>query len=177
MSLLETVVPRAATGKVAEVYGQIEQAFGRVPNAMQLYSSSPALLEQQWQQIGYYMRHPRLSGALFAAIRMLVSQENDCEYCIGFNAGLLINVFGFTPEQVAATKQDPASAPLPDKERALLRLVLKTVNDRQPATREEVDALTRLGWTHGDILDAVAQGARNLAVDVLFTAFRIENDF
>jgi alkylhydroperoxidase family enzyme len=177
MSLIETVVPTQATGKVAEVYGQIEQALGRVPNAMQLYSSSPALLEQQWQQIGYYMRHPRLSGALFATIRMLVSQENDCHYCIGFNAGMLIQRFGFTPEQVAATKRDPAQAPLPDAEKALLAVVLKAVNARQPVTRAEIVALTRLGWTHGDILDAVAQGARNLAVDVLFNTFQIENDF
>jgi hypothetical protein len=49
MSIISTVTPEQASGKVAEVYGQIQQMMGRVPNAFQLYSSSPVLLEQQMQ--------------------------------------------------------------------------------------------------------------------------------
>jgi hypothetical protein len=44
MSIISTVTPDQASGKVAEVYGQIQQMMGRVPNAFQLYSSSPVLL-------------------------------------------------------------------------------------------------------------------------------------
>ncbi len=53
MSIISTVAPEQASGKVAEVYGQIQQAMGRVPNAFRMYSSSPALLEQGFQSIAY----------------------------------------------------------------------------------------------------------------------------
>jgi alkylhydroperoxidase family enzyme len=176
MPLIHTVAPSAAHGPVAAIFQEIEQVMGRVPGGMQLYAASPALLAQQWQVIGYYARHPRLSFAFSAAVRMLVSQENDCGYCIGFNAALLINHCGWTAEQVAATKRDVAAAPLEAKEKALLRFVLETVNARQPATRDNIDGLVKLGWSESDILDAVALGARNIAVDIIFNAFQIEAD-
>jgi alkylhydroperoxidase family enzyme len=177
MPLIDSVVPEKASGQVAEIYGDITKAFGRVPNAMQIYSSSPALLAQQWQATGYYFTHPNLTRPLLATIRMLVSQENDCGYCIGFNAGMLINMVGWTPEQVSATKHDVSAAPLSEQEKALLHFVLKAVNRRETTTRAEIDALTRLGWTHADLLDAVAHGARNVGVDIVFNTFQIENDF
>lgn len=177
MPLIDSVVPEKASGQVAEIYGDIAKIFGRVPNAMQMYSSSPALLAQQWQGMGYYFSHPHLSRPLLAAIRLLVSQENDCDYCIGFNAGMLINMAGWTAEQVAATKRDVQAAPLNEKEKTLLAFVLKAVNRREGTTRAEIDALTRLGWTHADLLDAVAHGARNVGVDIIFNTFQIENDF
>jgi AhpD family alkylhydroperoxidase len=177
MSLLATVSPETAQGKVAEVYGNIKKVFGRVPNGMQAYSPSATLLEQQWGALSYYLQHPHLSFTLLAAIRMLVSQENKCDYCIGMNAGLLINMAGWTVEQVSATKRDANNAPLSAKEKAMLLFVLKSVNDRQRVSRADIDVLTQLGWDETDVLDAVAQGARNVAVDIIFNTFQIEKDF
>lgn len=177
MPLIETVIPEKASGKVADVYRDISKVFGRVPNALQMFSASPALLNQQWDSMGYYLRHPTLSFPLLAAIRMLVSQENKCHYCIGMNGSLLIHMAQWTPEQVATTKRDPMTAPLPEKEKAMLAFVLKTVAERKPVTRAEIDKLKKLEWSESDVFDAVAHGARNVAVDIVFNTFQIENDF
>jgi hypothetical protein len=40
MSIISTVAPGQASGKVAELYGQVQQAMGRVPNAFLMYSAS-----------------------------------------------------------------------------------------------------------------------------------------
>lgn len=177
MSLITTIAPDKANGKVAEVYSSISKVFGRVPNAMQVYSSSPELLEMQWGGMTYYLRHPALSFALLATIRMLVSQENKCDYCIGMNGSLLINMAGWSVEQVNATKRDAKAAPLPEKEKAMLMFVLKSVVDRKPIARAEIDKLVQLGWTESDVLDAVAHGARNVMADIVFNTFQIEHDF
>ncbi|GBL45540.1 hypothetical protein SFMTTN_1350 [Sulfuriferula multivorans] len=177
MPIIQTVASDQATGKVAEIYRQIEKAFGRVPNALQMSSSSPGMLEQQWQSIGYYMNHPTLGFPLLTMVRMLVSQENHCDYCVGFNAAMLINQCGLTPEQVALTKQNPAQAPLADKDKAMLLLVLKAVSTPEAVNAVDLQKLRDLGWSDGDILDAVSHGARNKAADIIFNAFKIENDF
>jgi len=177
MSMISTVSPDQANGGVAQVYGQIEQVFGRVPNGMRLFSSSPALLEQNWQQLGYYMQHPRLSFSLLAFIRMLVSERHECEYCIGMNESLLINMAGFSAEDVLAARCNPADAPLPENEKAMLLTVLKTVEAPKALDKADLDRLRALGWEDGDILDAVYHGARNVAADIMFNAFKVENDF
>ena len=85
MALVQTVSPEQATGKVAQIYGQIEQRFGRVHAGFQLYSASPDLMEQLAAQNGYYMQHPSLGFVLLALIRMLVSERNSCAHCVAFN--------------------------------------------------------------------------------------------
>ena len=177
MSLLETVSPEKATGAVADVYREIGQALGRVPNGMQLFSASPTLLGQNWQQTGYYMRHSALSPTLLATIRLLVSQANDCDYCIDMNAAMLIERFALTADQVSALRRNPETAPFSARDKALLKLVLKAVVKREPATRAEIDALVALGWSQSDVLDAVAHGARNVSIDVILNAFAVESDF
>lgn len=177
MSIIATTVPEQATGQVAEIYAQMQQAMGRVPNAMQLYSASPAMLAMQWQYLGYNFQHPTLGFPLLATLRMLVSQDHECEYCIGFNEAMLIERAGFTAEQTAATKRDPAAAPLPAKDKAMLLFVLKATRTPKAVTPADLDAVRALGWSDRDIFDAVNHGARNIASDILFNTFKIENDF
>lgn len=177
MSIVATVAPEQATGQVAEIYGQMQQALGFIPNAFRLYSASPAMLKAQWEYLGYYMQHPTLPYPLLASIRMLVSEQNECDYCIGLNAAMLIQRADFTPEQIAAMKRDPASAPLPAKEKAMLLFVLKATKAPKSVSTADLDALRNMGWRDGDIFDGVNHGARNAAVDILFDTFKIENDF
>lgn len=177
MSIISTVAPEQASGRVAQVYRQVEQIWGRVPNTFRLYSASPDMLEMQWQYIGYYFQHPTLGFPLLAAIRMLVSQDNECDYCIGMNEAMLIQRAGFTPEQTAAAKRDPATLPLPAKDKAMLLFVLKATRTPKVVGAADLAALGELGWNDRDIFDAVNHGARNVAVDILFNTFKIENDF
>ena len=40
----------------------------------------------------------------------------------------------------------------------------------------DIDSLKLLGWAESDILDAVVHGARNMAADIVFNTFKIDND-
>ncbi|TCJ11714.1 hypothetical protein EZJ19_14975 [Parasulfuritortus cantonensis] len=177
MTIVQTVSPEQATGKVAEIYAQIERRFGRVYAGFQLYSASPELMAQIAGQNAYYAQHPSLGFPLLALIRMLVSQQNDCAYCIGFNEAMLIGQGVLSVEQVAAVKADPASAPLPERDKAMLLFVLKGCRDAKSIGPADLDALRGLGWSDGDIVDALFHGARNTAVDIMFDAFKVANDF
>jgi alkylhydroperoxidase family enzyme len=177
MTIIQTVSPHQASGKVAQIYTQIEQRFGRIHNGFQMYSASPDLMEQLAQQNAYYLQHPTLNFALLAMIRMLVSEQNNCTYCIGFNEALLIEHCDLSPEQLAATRRDPASAPLNEKDKAMLLFVLKGTKDPKSIGSAHLDALRNFGWTDRDIIDGLFHGARNSAVDIMFDAFKVENDF
>ncbi len=177
MTMIATVSPENAQGKVAEVYSNISGAIGFVPNAMKTYSSSPALLENIWNQISYYMQHPSLSFPLLAAIRMLVSAKQECEYCVGFNEAMLINHADWTHEQIAEALKNPASVPFNEKDKAMLLYVLDALKAPKQLDKSRLDALHALGWSDGEILEAVHHGAQNVAEDMVFNTFKIVVDY
>lgn len=177
MTMIATVSPQNAAGKVAAIYSQIEGAVGYVPNAMRAYSSSPDVLENVWSQIAYYLEHPSLSFPLAAVIRMLVSEKQQCEYCVGFNEALLINHADWTHEQVADVLKDRASVPFNEKDKAMLFYVLDAVKTPKQMDKARLDTLHELGWSDREILDAVNLAAQNIAEDLVFNTFRITVDY
>jgi hypothetical protein len=56
MPLIQTQSAKTAAGEVAEIYRQMQQAWGNVPNGFALFSASPLWLKQQWEYVGYYMQ-------------------------------------------------------------------------------------------------------------------------
>ena len=177
MSILQTVTPEHAAGEVAAIYTQIAQAWGHVPAAIQVFSANPALLRHQWEYYGSIMQHPRLSMPLTACIRMLVSQHGNCDYCIDMNAAMLMNLAGWSAEEVAATRADFRESPLSAEEKVLLALVLKATRDSTSVSANDLDAARAAGWSDGDILDAVNHGARMVAGDIVINGFKVERDF
>lgn len=177
MSLIQTVQPEDAQGEVAEIYAQIQQAFGNIPNVLKIWSASPFLLKQQWEFIAYSMQHRTLSGALLACIRLLVSRGNHCTYCVDMNKGMLINLYGWTPDEVDYMIDNPAQAKLEHRESAMLGLVLRAVTHSTSVSAADIAHLKEQGYSDQDILDAVAHGARMTAGDMIINAFKVEKDF
>jgi alkylhydroperoxidase family enzyme len=175
MALVKTTPPEKAEGQLAELYAEVEQMFGRVPNNARLLGVSPDLLENQLQLIGHYMGHATLTTPFLAMVRMLVSKACQSPYCQNLNSGLLLNA-GFTKEQIAAMQADPTQAPLDDKQKALLLFVLKACDNPHSVSAQDVDHLRSMGWSEVDIVDAVAHGARMVGTNIIFDTFKIDKD-
>lgn len=175
MPLIKTYEIEEATGELKEIYEKILKLRGSVGSNAKLFSSSPELLKQQLAFIKYYMNHPTLSMPLLAALRILVSDRNRCDFCVDFNTAMLVNMFDWTIDEVDAMKKDTQKAKLEQKEIALLVFVLKSVNDSLNVTQSDVDVLRDFGWSDKDILDATSHGARMVYADIMFNTFKIED--
>jgi len=175
MALIHLVEKDDATGRVAEIYENMINTMGFIPNAFRVFSSSAHVLDRQFGNLAYFMRHRTLGGKLLAFIRLLVSEKEECKYCIGMNSGILLQ-YGVLPDQLDEIKKDPSKAPLEEKELQLLLFVLKVVKDSNSIEQADMDALRKLGWEDADILDATYHGTAQLGVDKIFNAFKIEND-
>ena len=176
MPIIKTVSPDEATGDLAVYYRKIKAMRGSVGNNAMLFSSVPELLRQQMDFVAYYANHPTLAMPLLAAIRVMVSSAELCNYCIDYNTEMLVNMAGWTPEQVSDMRVDVNAAPLEAKEKALLTLVLKAVRSAHDVSREDIDALRKMGWDDAQIFDAVHHGSRMLATDILLNTFKIEKN-
>lgn len=176
MPLIKTYETDEATGELAKLYEMITSMRGRVGNNAKLYSASPELLRQQMEFIKYYMQHSTLSMPLLASIRVLVSSGEDCDFCIDYNTAMLINMAGWSYEQVQAMRQDMDKANLAPKEIAMLKLAIKAIRNAHAINADDLDTLREMGWSDKDILDAVNHATRMLATDIIFNTFKIEKD-
>ena len=176
MPLIQTIAPEEATGELAKLYKIIEAMRGSVGNNAKLFSISPELLRQQMDFIRFYMNHPTLSLPLLAAIRIMVSSGEECQFCIDYNTGMLINLAGWSFEQVTAMRNDPNAANLPEREIVMLNLAIKAIRNAHGVSANDLDTLREMGWSDSDILDAVNHATRMLATDIIFNTFKIENN-
>ena len=176
MPLIQTIAPEEATGELAKLYTIIETMRGSVGNNAKMFSVSPELLRQQMDFIKFYMNHPTLSLPLLAAIRIMVSSGEECQFCIDYNTGMLINLAGWTFDQVTAMRNDPNAANLPEREIAMLNLAIKAIRNAHGVSANDLDTLREMGWSDSDILDAVNHATRMLATDIIFNTFKIENN-
>jgi uncharacterized peroxidase-related enzyme len=177
MALITTTHPQQAEGKIAEIYRDIEAKFGFIPNAIQLDSVNPSHMVRHWEGIQESIAHETLSSKLFTLIRLLVSEATHCDYCVGLNAGMLMQIYGMSTEDIAKVKQSPAEAPLEEKELALLQFVMQGIGDSNSIRAEDIEALKQKGCSEREIFDALAQGAWQVAGDIMLNAFKVEHDF
>ena len=177
IALIKTVSPQDATGEVAKVYQEINATWKSIPNPIKLYSTNPQMLKNKFESFKLSGTHKSVDGKLQAMIRMLVSKQHDCEYCVGYNEGFLINALKVPASDVLAMKKDPSLAPLPEKEKALLLFVLKATGDSKSTTKEDIENLRKLGWNDGEIFFATSYAADMVAFDILINAFKVHIDY
>jgi alkylhydroperoxidase family enzyme len=112
---------------------------------------------------------------LLAAIRIMVSSGEECQFCIDYNTAMLVNMAGWSLEQVATMQTNIDDANLPEREIAVLALAIKAIRNAHAVNADDLDTLREMGWSYSDILDAVNHATRMLATDIIFNTFKIEN--
>jgi len=171
--LLTPQPPAGEEARVAAAFGPVEQRVGFVPDGLRLYSFSPPLLESFLANIGYFNSGERLSPVLMTMIRYLVSSGAKCSFCIDLNEGFLANM-GVDLDRARAARANPDAAPVPDREKPLLKLALKAVTDPESVSGADIAAARTQGWSDRDIFDVVAQAASNRAFNYVLRTFKVE---
>ena len=89
ISYVEVVSPAAASGTLAEIYGQIRRDFGAVPDPFLLHSASPRLLGGVWAACRETLVAGRAPRHLTELVATVVSQINSCSYCVDAHTTML----------------------------------------------------------------------------------------
>ncbi len=175
MSILKTVSPDKAEGKLKGLYGAVEKVFGMVPNNARVLGINEHALESQLMMIGYYSQHEKISSNVFAMIRLLVARDCGNDYCTKMNTGFLMQA-GIEAEALQSVDADNLPGIFSEEEKALLKYTVKAVKTPAETGAEDIRALKDAGWREIDIFDAVEHGARMVYSSHIFNAFKIEID-
>ena len=163
MSRIPNIEVNAVQDKVLEVFSEIENAFGQVPNLFRAYANHPPLLEANWLKVKKVMMEGTLSRKVKETIAVLVSKDNGCNYCVAAHETALQSV-GISTEEIRTIELDLASADFTEKELALILFARKANSSPLQVTDKEVEKLRASGASNAEIVET-------LGVMELFTSF------
>jgi uncharacterized peroxidase-related enzyme len=150
MSRIHIPAIESATGPTAELYGQIKQAAGKVPNTFAVIGVlGPAALKAILQADAVLARGS-LSKQDQETIKLLVSELSGCDYCAAAHTQLATTT-GLSPSVV---RQIRAGQPTGDAKRdALVRLVGKLVKTSGALSDQDFSAIKAAGYTEQQLVD------------------------
>ncbi len=174
MSLLQVATMQEAQGEVKEIFNEVESAFGAVTEGLSLWALNPEALKFQWNSIKEQMNNDTDTQKMYTLIRYIVSEKNHCEYCIGLNGGMLMNMFGMNQEELKEVANNLSVAKLTPKNEKLLAFALRSVNEPQSINKHDIEELYALELSDKEIFDLVLTASMMLVVNTLFDAFDVE---
>lgn len=166
-------VPTAATVSPANqaIFEQLKKGLGMVPN---LY----ATLAYSEHGLGNYLALQNGKSSLTArereVINLVVSQVNECAYCLAAHTAIGAMV-GFTPEQIVEIRKGGAG--FDAKLDALARLVNSAAQHRGHAAQDTIDAFFAAGYDEGNLVDAVIVIGDKIITNYLHALTRVPLDF
>lgn len=139
-----------------KILQEIQQGMGKVPNLFRTYAQHPPLLRANWEKVKATMMGGSLPRKLKESIALLVSQDNDCEYCVVDHSGALesVGVDKATIEQIRAGALREAG--FDAKEVALIDLMRAANRDPRQVSNTEFQAARDAGANDAEILEAYA---------------------
>lgn len=152
MSRLPIVSPENLTESARTLFGQIRQAIGKVPNAYALIGGhSPAALGLLLAGDDA-LSHGQLARADIEAVRLAISEQNGCDYCVAAHAtvGKLV---GLKPEEIRQLRAGEATGQA--QRDALVSFARQVAGSRGLVAEPVVQAVLAAGYTPGQIVEVL----------------------
>ncbi|MEM9325633.1 MAG: carboxymuconolactone decarboxylase family protein [Bacteroidota bacterium] len=131
------------------IFENLQKGLGFVPNLYATYAYSDTALGDY---LALQNRKSTLKAKEREIINLVVSQVNECEYCLAAHTALG-KMNGFTDEQILEIRTGEAS--FDSKFDALARFVKDIVVNRSKPSAEAADAFFAAGYTKANLIDTI----------------------
>jgi uncharacterized peroxidase-related enzyme len=153
------------------IFDNLKKALGFVPNLYATFAYSPTAL-------GTYLALQNAKSSLKPkereAINLVVSQVNDCEYCLAAHTALG-KMLGFTDAQILEFRRGRAS--FDPKLDGLVRFVREVAEKRGHVSAATTDAFLAAGWSQANLVDAIMVVGDKTISNYLHGTTKIPVDF
>lgn len=152
MTLLKTIAPENAEGMMKTVFDHLIQEVGEVPGPLKLFTASPKLWEVYYKNVDFIRSHQTLQMPLTTCLRYIVASRREYASCRDFN-GMLLERFGVDESARADLVTSPETAPVSEKEKALLAFAVAAMESPEDVDQAAIDDLRQMGWQDSEIFD------------------------
>jgi uncharacterized peroxidase-related enzyme len=153
------------------IFDNLQKMLKFVPNLYATFAHSPTAL-------GVYLALQNAKSSLSAkereVVNLVVSQVNECEYCLAAHTALG-KMVGFTEPQIMEIRHGRAS--FNPKLDALAHFVREVAMKRGHAAPEVTDAFLAAGWSAGNLVDVMMAIGDKIISNYLHAVTQIPVDF
>jgi uncharacterized peroxidase-related enzyme len=131
------------------IFDHMKSAFGVVPNLYATFALNDTALGDY---LALQNRKSTLSAKEREIINLVVSQVNDCKYCVPAHT-MLAKMNGFNDEQILEIRRVQIS--FNDKYAALAKFVKETTVNRGRPSENAYDTFFEAGYTKANLVDVM----------------------
>jgi uncharacterized peroxidase-related enzyme len=154
-----------------QLFDKMKSGLGMVPNLYAFFANSPTAL-------GDYLTLQSRKSSLRAkereVINLIMSQVNECEYCLAVHT-VLGKMNGFTDDQLLEIRSGEAEFDI--RLNALARFVREVAVRRGKPSKESIAALLVAGYTNESIVDIVIVKGDKTITNYLHGIIQVPIDF
>lgn len=153
MFIVETIPPQEATGELKLLYKMLQKSFGMIPPHFELLATVDKDAMKEFMAYNHtMMTHHAIDKNLLPYLRLYIAIQEQRRYCIGFNTQILLSqgVDANLVENLVDKIEDIA---FDEKQKSLLRSVLKALYHSALFGEEDLKALHVKGWSDKDFFD------------------------
>ncbi|HYX10237.1 MAG TPA: peroxidase-related enzyme [Bacteroidales bacterium] len=156
MAYINVIEPENASGKLKSIYIELERKRGKVASIHKIQSLNPDTITTHMDlYMSIMFSKSPLSRAQREMMAVVVSAQNECEYCIKHH-GEALNHYWKDSEKVDRLSKDFNHVDLTDAEVFLCRLAQHlTLYPNRMDEKRDLDPLRNKGLSDRAILDAV----------------------
>ena len=153
------------------IFDQLQKSLTFVPNLYATFALSETAL-------GTYLALQNAKSSLSAkereVVNLVVSQVNDCEYCLAAHT-MVGKMVGFTEAQIIEIRHGKAS--FDARLDALARFVRETAEKRGHTDEATTQAFLSAGWSQANLIDVIMAIGDKIISNYLHAVTKIPVDF
>lgn len=148
MDRVTPITKEKASPAVKDIYQNIEKKLGRIPNIFLNMGNSPAVLQ------GYFALNDAadktsLSPKLREQIALVVSQTNDCNYCLSAHSAIAKST-DLNEDSILQARKGESQDP---KTQAILRFAKTVVEKKGHLSNTEVEMVKAVGVNDTELVE------------------------
>lgn len=152
-------------------FDKLQKMAGHVPNLYAVFGYAEfALGNYLTLQTGRSSLRPKEKEI----VNLVVSQVNECEYCLAAHTGIARSL-GFTDEQILAIRR--AAITGDPKQDALAKLVKSITENKGHADPQLLDNFFAAGFDKGALVDVVLAIADKIVTNYMFALTKVPIDY
>jgi len=140
-----------ASEQSQELLNQVQQRYGSIPNVFKMMANSPAVL-RSYLSFSEALSQGKLESALQERIALLISQENDCEYCLSVHS-FIAKSLGLSEEEILSARRGKSEN---QQAQTVLQFAKSVFVYSGEVQDEELEAVRKAGLSEEEILEIIA---------------------
>lgn len=172
MALVDYVPPEDAEGRAREILESYRADHGESALFNEALAHSAHVLDARYDYGTRLMDGGTVDRGLKEFVFVVVSEANQCEYCLGDHRNALVERFGADEAEVE-TVAAGAFDRLPDRKRAVAEFADQVARDPKRVSEAHLDALRAVGYDDAAVIELLAVAALAVSANTIVDALSI----